>query len=128
LDAQRKTLNLLATLDAVDLNAVAETTLYTCPIGMVCYVTSVVIRKTAGAGATPVDTVSISFGWNTANAEDVIANGVRTLTDVTYYLIIGAMDDAVHGIAAGTFKIDVQTAEGAALTCSVDVFGYLVPV
>jgi len=126
MDAKQKTLALLATVDDIDLDAVAETTLYTCPAGMVCYVTSVVMRKPAGAGL-PMSTIEASFGWNTGNADNVIANAGRDLTDGTNYLIIGAIDDAVYGVAAGTFKIDVQVAEGAALTCSVDVFGYLVP-
>lgn len=126
MDAKQKTLALLTTFDDVDLNALAETTLYTCPAGMVCYVTHVVPRKAAGAGL-PIGTASISFGWNTANADDVIANAALVLTDGTNYKVIKAADNAVYGVAAGTFKIEVQTAEGAAATCSVDVFGYLVP-
>lgn len=127
MDAKQKTLALLATVNSIDLDAVAETTLYTCPAGMICYVHSVVMRKATGAGL-PLGTASVSFGWNTANADDVIANGVRALTAATNYEIIGAGSDSENGVAAGTFKIDVNTAEGAVLTCSVDVFGYLVPV
>ena len=123
---KENSLAFLATLDDIDLNAVAETLLYTCPAGFVCYVHSVVMRKATGAGL-PLGTASVSFGWNTANADDVIANGVRALTAATNYEVIGAGSDSENGVAAGTFKIDVQTAEGAALTCSVDVFGYLVP-
>lgn len=115
---------LLATVDSIDLNALAETTLYTCPVGFICVITKVVLRNLSGALAT----ASISFGWDTGDADDVIANGVRALTGATNYEIIGAKSDAVRGIAGGTFKIDVNTAEGGALTGSVDVFGYLVAV
>jgi len=112
---------LLSSTAAVDMNAVAETTLYTCPVGKSCIITRVVLRLPDGA----IATASISFGWNTANADDVIANGVRTLTGATNYEIIPAASDAVRGAASGTFKIDVQTAEGGARTATLEVFGYL---
>lgn len=126
MDARKKTLYLLETTDSIDLNALAETTLYTCPAGYVCYVTHAILRKAAGAGL-PIGTAEVSFGWNTANADDVIANAALVLTDGTNYKVIKAADDAVYGVAAGTFKMEVQVAEGAVATCSVDVFGYLVP-
>jgi len=126
MDAKQKTLALLGSLDDVNLNAVAETTLYTCPAGMVCYVTHVVMRNGAGAGF-DLDTIEAAFSWAGTPAADVIINAGRVLTDGTNYLIIGAKDNAVYGVAAETFKIDVQVAEGAAATCSIDVFGYLVP-
>ena len=127
MDAKQKTLALLGSVDAIDLNAVAVTTLYTCPAGMICYVTHVVMRNVAGA-ALPLATVEAAFSWGAALADDVIDNAGRDLTDGTNYLIIGAKDDALYGVAAGIFKIDVQVVEGAVATCSVDVFGYLVPV
>lgn len=114
-------LTLLSSTAAISLNALAETTLYTCPTGKSCIVTSVVLRAPSAA----VTTASISLGWNTANADDVIANGVRTLTGATNYIVIPAANDAVRGAAGGTFKIEVQTVEGGALTATVDVFGYL---
>lgn len=115
---------LLATVDSIDLNATGETNLYTCPTGYICVITKVVFRKASGA----VATASISFGWNTGDADDVIANAVRALTGATNYEIIPAKSDAVRGAASGNFKIDVNTAEGTARTASVDVFGFLVAV
>lgn len=112
---------LLVSMASIDLNAVAETTLFTCPAGLSCIITKVVIRAADGAVATAEE----SFGWNTGNADNVIANAQRALTGATNYIIIGATNDAVRGAAAGTFKIDVQVAEGGARTCTVDVFGYL---
>lgn len=115
---------LLASVDSVDLNALAETTLFTCPVGKSCVITKVVLRNVVGAGL-PLGTASISFGWNTVNADDVIANGVRAITAATNFEIIPATSDAEIGLTTGTFKIDVQTAEGAVLTATLDVFGYL---
>lgn len=114
-------ITLLASGDDIDLNVTAETTLYTCPAGKTCVITHVVMRGASGALAS----ASISFGWNTGNADDVIANGVRALTGSTSYEAMAAKSDAVVGIAAGTFKVDVNTAEGGALTADFDVFGYL---
>jgi len=112
----------LVTVDAIDLNVVAETTLFTCPTGKICIISHIVLRNLDGALAT----ASVSFGWNTGEADDVIANGVLALTGATNYEIVKAESDAIRGVAAGTFKIDVQTGEGGALTGSVDVFGYLI--
>ena len=114
-------ITLLETTASVDLNATAETTLYTCPAGKSCVVTHVVLRSPSAA----VTTASISFGWNTGNADDVVANAVVSLTGSGYYEVIEAKSDAALGTAGGTFKIDVNTAEGGALTATIDVFGYL---
>jgi len=124
MDARIKVDSLLALITGIDLNALAETTLFTCPEGKSCIVTKVILHNVEGAGL-PLGTASISFGWNTANADDVIANAVRAITNATNYEIIPAKSDAVRGAATGTFKIDVNTAEGAALTGDIAVFGFL---
>ena len=111
----------LDSVTGVNLNSVAETTLYTCPVGKSCVITHVVIHTPSTALAT----ASLSFGWNTANADDVIANAVPALTGATNYKVLVAKTDAVLGAASGTFKVDVQTAEGGALTATLDVFGYV---
>lgn len=113
--------SLLAEVVGVDLDAVAETTLFTCPAGKSCIITKVIIKNADGA----VATAEASFGWNTANADDVIANAQHSLTGATNYIILPAIDDAVRGAAAGTFKADVQTAEGGARTADILVFGIL---
>ena len=105
----------------IDLNALGETVLFTVPTGKSCIITKVIMHTSSGALAS----ASISFGFNTANADDVIANGVRPLTGATNYEIIPAKSDAVRGAAAGTFKIDVNTAEGGVLTAKFAVFGFL---
>lgn len=124
MDMRTKADTLLASVDSIDLNATAETDLFVVPVGKSCIITKVVLRNVVGAGL-PLGTASISFGWNSGNADDVIANGVRAITAATNYEIIPAGSDSELGAAEGTFKIDVNTGEGAALTCTIDVFGYL---
>ena len=114
-------IELLASIDDVDLDALAETNLFTVPAGRGCIITEVVMRNADGA----VGTAEESFGWNTGDADNVIANAQRALSGATNYIIVVAANDAVRGAAAGTFKIDVQVVEGGARTCTVDVFGYL---
>lgn len=120
-DLKEKAESLLGSLAAHSLGATGETTIFTCPPGKSCIITKVVMRSASAA----IGTASISFGWDTADADDVIANGVRTLTGAGYYEIIPAGSDSAIGIAGGTFKVDVNTAEGAADTVTFDVFGYL---
>lgn len=112
---------LLESTSSVDLNATGETTLYTCPAGKSCIVTHIVMRSPS-AGVT---TASLSFGWDTGDADDVVANAVVSLTGSSHYEVIEAKSDATIGSAGGTFKVDVNTAEGSALTATFDVFGYL---
>lgn len=122
MDARTKVDSLLALITGVDLNAVAETALFICPAGKSCIITKVVLFNPSN----PVTTASISFGWNTAQADDVIANAVRALTAaITNYEIIPAKSDAIRGDELETFKVDVQTVEGGALTGDFAVFGFL---
>jgi hypothetical protein len=119
-DLKEKAISLLGSLDDHDLNSTGETTIFTVPPGKSCIVTHVVMRNPSAG----IATASISFGFNTSNADDVISNAVRTLTGTTNYRIIDADGDAVRGAAGDNFKIDVNTAEGASDTCDFDVFGY----
>jgi hypothetical protein len=95
--------------------------LYTVPAGKSCIITKVIIRNSSGN----LTTASISFGFD-ANGSDVIADGTRTYLDgATKYGLIPPVNGAVVGIAAGTFKVAVNTKQGAAMTIDIDVFGYL---
>jgi len=114
---------LLASVADLDLNDETETTLYTVPAGKSCVITKVVMRLATGAGL-PVG-ASISFGFNAGTSDDVIGNAVRVLDGPTEYIIIPAKDKAVRGVATELFALNVNTAEGAVMTVTVDVFGYL---
>jgi hypothetical protein len=115
----------LATLASANMNpggaTPVMTTLYTVPAGKSCIITKVVIRNSSGN----LTTASISFGFD-AVGSDCITNATHvTLTGSTIYEIIPAKVGAVRGVAAGTFKIAVNTKQGGAMTISIDVFGYL---
>jgi len=114
---------LLASVASVDLEVEDETTLFTVPAGMSCIITKVVMRLATGAGL-PVG-ASISFGFNAGTSDDVIANAVFVLDAATEYIIIPAADKAKVGVATELFAINVNTGEGAAMTVTLDVFGYL---
>lgn len=112
--------SLLASV-VVNLNDAVVSTLFTVPTGKRCIITKVIMREPDGA----VGTAELTFGFN-GTATDVMATPTQYgLTGTTNYIIIYPDDDAVRGVAAGTFKIDVETAEGGARTATIDVFGYL---
>ena len=116
-------IELLASIDDIDLNDADETVLFTVPAGRGCIITKVIMRNATGAGL-PVG-ASISFGFNAGTSNDVIADAVYVLTAATKYIIIPAKDDAERGVAEGLFALNVNIAEGAVMTVTIDVFGYL---
>jgi hypothetical protein len=114
---------LLQTTTGVDLNTAAATLLYTVPAGKTAIIRRVIMRN----ASISLTTASISFGWNSASFNNVITNATRTaLTSSALYLEILPINGAAIGAAAGTFKVLVNTPQGAAATCTIDVFGYLI--
>ena len=112
---------LLEATASVDMNAVAVTTLYTVPTGKSCVITHVVCR----IASTSLTTASWSFGFDVVGS-DCIANATHTELDgTTKYTVLQAEVGAVLGVAAGTFKIRVNTAQGGAATMTIEVFGYI---
>lgn len=113
---------LLATVPAVDLNVTTKTTLYTVPALKVAYITKVVVRDPS----TDLTTAAFGVGFDAGGA-DVIANAAHTeLSGATLYSVIPAKVGAKEGAAAAVLGLKCGTAQGAAATCTVDVFGYLV--
>lgn len=113
----------LATVEGVDLNTGDPTSLYTAPAGKEVIVTEVVMRDASAS----LTTASISFGWNSADFNDVIANATHTaLNAATKYKRISAAAGAVKGAEADVFSVKANTPQGGAATCTIDVFGYLV--
>jgi hypothetical protein len=113
---------LLSSTAAVDMNSAVATTLYTCPTGKSCVITSVVVRN----ASTSLTTASYSFGWTTAAFADVIANAAHTeLVDATVYTKIQPKTGATLGTSTGTFKVLMNTLQGGAATTTIDVFGYV---
>ena len=121
MDLREKAETLLASVDLVDLNVLdATTTLFTVPAGKSCIITKVVTRTHSAALTTAVS----DYGFNVAG-DDVITGAIKALTGATDYQRVVADDAAIRGVAAEVFKHSVQIAEGGALTCTIDVFGYL---
>jgi len=120
LDLRTKTETLLASV-VVDLEVPAVSNLFVVPAGKNCIITRVVMREPDGA----VATAELTFGFD-ALALDVIGTPqIYALTATENYIVIPANDDAVRGVGAEIFKIDVETDEGEARTATIDVFGYL---
>lgn len=113
---------LLSTTAAVNLNVTTKSTLFTVPASKVAYITKVVVRDPS------IDLTTVEFGVGfDAGGADVIANAAHTaLTGPTLYEVIPAKAGAKEGAAAAVLGLKCGTAQGAAATATVDVFGYLV--
>ena len=94
--------------------------LFTAPAGKTCVITRVVMRSASGA----CDTVKIRCQFTAAG--DVIAlTAALTLTITNNCIILSPISNALMGVAAATFKVEVETVEDSAATAVFDVFGYL---
>ena len=114
----------LATVNSVDLNNVATPTLYTVPNEMKCYVTKIVVRKVS----TSLTTVSFSIGWNSASYNNVLANASHTeLTGAALATILNAMAGQTVGTPGQALCLKNNTLQGAPATCTIDIFGILMP-
>ena len=113
---------ILSSTDAVNLNVLTKTTLFTVPAGKTAVITRISIRN----ASTNLTTASFGFGFN-ANADDVDGSTTHTeLTGATLASQIIVLSGAKVGAAADVFGIKCSIAQGAPATMSVDVFGYLI--
>jgi len=119
-DIKEKAIAMLHSESGLNLNNAAENTLFYCPTGKRCVITEVVVVDPSAN----VSTVDVSAGWNTANADDVVAlTGALTISQDNYKKLT-VMSNAAIGEAGEAFKFEVQTPEGGAATGTVLVFGY----
>jgi len=126
MDLNENAVSLLASVDSVDLNAVANTTLYIVPAGKKFVPDHVKLRKLSADAASAVAT----FGQSSAKTDFVGAQTLSNLSAAGKAAKIQPVPSATPAViveyAAGTvFVIDVTTAAGGACTCTVDVFGKL---
>ena len=114
--------SLLASVASVDMNTATPTPLYTVPAGKTCIVTKIFIRNCSGS----LTTASISFGFTTPTFADVVADHTHVeLADNTTFSLLPAKTGALAGVAAAVLNCLCNTQQGAPMTISVDVFGYL---
>ena len=120
MDARLHVESLLATSAAIDLEVAAAHVVFTVPAGKTCVITKVVMRSATGA----CDSVKIRCQFTAAG--DVIAlTGVLTLTITNNCIIFSPISNALMGVAAATFEVEVETVEDSAAEAIFDVFGYL---
>jgi len=126
MDMNEECVSLLASVDSVDLNAVATTNLYTVPAGKKLVVDHVKIRNVSADAGSAVAT----FGKSGAKTDFL---GSQTLSNLSaagkaakLQPVPNATPSAITEYAAGEiFVIDVTTAAGSACTTTVEVFGKL---
>lgn len=129
MDAKKKTLALLASVSGVDLNGAGgtETSLFVVPDGKECIIDHVVAREFSAACTTAV----VTFGVTGGSCDEFL--GDQTLSNISGtgdYLLINPVPNATPPKAeiltdSDTFGVEITTAEGSALTCTMDVWGYL---
>jgi hypothetical protein len=132
MDAKEKTLALISSTASCNLAAAATTekVLYTVPTGVsLVPVMAVLHTFSAAAHATPA---IISIGL-AGTCNDFIPN--NTLSGITANFALEAMilqpvpnttpTTVDHIPAASVISMEIQQANGAALTCTIDLFGYL---
>lgn len=115
----------LATVPLVDMHTATSTALYSVPYGYQVMVTKVVLRKCSGN----LTTASIDFGFAAANDWSLTATHTG-LTDSTHQDIVLPKAGAMYGVYGvnGTFSVTVTITQGGAMTITIDVYGYLLPI
>jgi len=118
-DLKEKGIALLSST-SVDMKTAASTTLYTVPVGKVCYISRIVVRDyTASlAGGTDYDFTNYRQTVN-LSAHTTANTGYASIdpTDNTEYV------ETAAGVA---IQITVNTGSTSACTATIDLFGYLV--
>ena len=128
-DLKEKAISLMSSTASCDLNAAngTEKSLYTVPAGKVLVVDHIIMRAFSAACTTAV----VTFGKTGGTCDEFL--GDQTLTAISGtgdYLIVSPVPNATPPMAefftaAQVFAMELTTQEGGALTCTVDVFGYL---
>ena len=131
-DAKEKTIALISSTAACNLAAGAgtEKALYTVPTGSTLVVTAVVMREfSADENATPP---IITLGIGGGDCDEFLGDQTINVTAnyAEEYLLLRPIQAATPATgdyvpAASSFSMEITQANGAALTCTIDVFGYL---
>ena len=131
-DAKEKTIALISSTATVNLAAVATTDkdLFVVPTGKTLVVTNVVMREfSADEHATPP---IVTFGITGGTCDEYLGDQTINVTAnfAEEYLMLRPIQAATpvtgdYVPAASAFGMQITQANGAALTCTIDVFGYL---
>jgi len=120
MDAKQKVLASLGDLEDIDLEVLAEHDTFIVPDGMYCYVHRVVIRDVSEN----TNTVKICAGFNTGDADDVVAiTAALTITQHNWTTGV-AKANAARGEPGDVFKIQIQTVEDSVALANFCVFGH----
>jgi len=117
---------MLGSVDSVNLNAVAATTLYTVPTGKKCVLDSVRLRNISASCASAVVTIGQSgaltdfLGSQTLSGLDAAA-----CTGILMPVPAATTVKGIEYTAAEIIQINVATAAGSACTATVELFGTL---
>lgn len=114
----------LATVTGINGKTVANTTLYTVPVGKQAIITDVIVRVTASN--TPLAALTAGVGVN-ANADDIFAAVALTgLLNLNSLYRMGVVPLGIVAQAADVIKFGIDVgATATTLTLSVDLIGYL---
>ena len=125
MDLDQNAVSLLASV-AVDLNAVASTTIWTVPVGKKLVADHVKLRDLSADAANAVATI----GKSTAKTDFVGAQTLSNLSAAAKAAKIQPVPSAtpaaiVEYVAGDIVVIDVTTPAGGACTCTAELFGKL---
>lgn len=117
---KEKSISLLVSAAGVDVNNGTKQSIYVCPTGKSCVISSIVVRNLSIACTTN----SVSFGWDT-NATTTIADATHaSFSATTVYTELAAKAGATVGTSGQIFGVKCNTTATAA-TATIDVYGYL---
>lgn len=127
-ELKEKTRSLLSSTALCDLSSAATATLYTVPSGKTAIITNIVVRN---ASASLASVSSVAFGNNSATFDNW--DSARTLAAVTATTLAIDLiptlpaDSATQTVTvcAENTNFSYKVTTGAAVTATIDVFGYL---
>ena len=122
--AQTTKVGILSTVNGINAKTVANTLLYTVPVGRTAVITGAVIRCSAASAITVGPSVGIGYPAGTSNIFAANATAITTTTAIFGLSLVGASVSAVAGSAIN-LNLTVA-ATGTSQTLSVDLIGYLI--
>ena len=114
-------ITLLESVSGVDVNTTTKQTLFTVPVGKVAIITHIIVRN----ASVNLNTANGGFGFDAGGSDVVAHEAYAELDGATKVKVFKADKGSVRGAAADILGSKCTTAQGAAATVDIDVFGYL---